>query len=125
MTLIRQLSFPAPGYQLISTRQVALQFMESGHAAIKHYASLSARVPQVFCLGSETSVKYFGNETNVMAEIMLLRYDLFIQSRIPFHITTNLSASEIEKHYGKRLRSRMREMFNLIPFSSDAEDKRQ
>lgn len=128
MTLIQQLSFPAPKYQLVSSRQVALQFMESGHAAIKHYSSVTSRSPQVFCfddLGTETTVKYFGNNTNVMAEIMLLRYDLFVQSRIPVHVTTSLSASGIEKMYGSQVRSRMREMFNLLPFSGDANDKRQ
>jgi len=128
MTLIRQLSFPAFSYQLVSTRQVALQFMESGHAAIKHYSSMSARIPQIFCfddLGTEATVKYFGNDTNVMAEIMLLRYDLFIQNRIPVHVTTHLSASELEKIYGSRVRSRMRQMFNLIAFSGDTSDKRQ
>ncbi len=40
------------------------------------------------------------------------------------HATTNLSASELEEYYGNRVRSRMREMFNLISFESSAKDKR-
>jgi hypothetical protein len=47
-----------------------------------------------------------------MAEILLSRYDLFISKKIQTHITTNLSASEIEAQYGNRVRSRMRELFN-------------
>jgi DNA replication protein DnaC len=41
------------------------------------------------------------------------------------HATTNLSASELEEIYGNRLRSRMREMFNLVAFDKDASDKRK
>ena len=51
-----------------------------------------------------------------MAEILLSRYDLFVSKGIPTHVTTNLSASELESKYGNRLRSRMREMFNLVAF---------
>lgn len=36
------------------------------------------------------------------------------------HATTNLSASELEDYYGNRVRSRMREMFNLIAFDGTA-----
>ena len=40
------------------------------------------------------------------------------------HITTNIGATEIENIYGSRVRSRMREMFNLISFEKDVKDKR-
>ncbi|WP_372745924.1 hypothetical protein [Lutibacter sp.] len=40
------------------------------------------------------------------------------------HITTNLNAKEIEKHYGNKVRSRLRAMFNLISFSQNSIDKR-
>ena len=40
------------------------------------------------------------------------------------HITTNLSASEIETAYGNRVRSRMRNMLNLIAFDKTTKDKR-
>jgi len=59
-----------------------------------------------------------------MAEILLSRYDLFVQKKMLTHITTNLSASEIENIYGNRVRSRMREMFNLISFTTTTKDKR-
>jgi hypothetical protein len=59
-----------------------------------------------------------------MAEILLSRYDLFISKKLQTHITTNLSASEIEKFYGNRVRSRLREMINLIGFERNITDKR-
>ena len=59
-----------------------------------------------------------------MAEILLSRYDLFVHHGMMTHLTTNLSASEIEQAYGNRVRSRMREMFNLVAFDKTAQDKR-
>jgi DNA replication protein DnaC len=58
-----------------------------------------------------------------MAEILLSRYDQFISQDMLTHITTNLSASEIENAYGSRVRSRLREMFNLLAFEKSAADK--
>ena len=58
-------------------------------------------------------------------EILLSRYDHFINNHMVTHATTNLSASELEDYYGNRVRSRMREMFNLIAFDSSAKDKRK
>ena len=60
-----------------------------------------------------------------MAEILLSRYDLFIAKKLQTHITTNLSASEIEKNYGSRVRSRLRELCNLIAFENIVTDKRK
>jgi DNA replication protein DnaC len=59
-----------------------------------------------------------------LAEILITRYEHFIENKSITHITTNLSASEIEKLYGKRLRSRMRNMFNVISFDTNSKDKR-
>ena len=59
-----------------------------------------------------------------MAEILLSRYDLFTTHNMLTHLTTNLSATEIEEYYGNRVRSRMREMFNLIVFANGIKDKR-
>ena len=60
-----------------------------------------------------------------MAEILLSRYDLFISKKLQTHITTNLSASEIEQQYGNRVRSRLRELCNLIAFDNVTKDKRK
>jgi hypothetical protein len=75
-------------------------------------------------LGVEGSLKYFGNECNVMAEILLSRYDLFVSQKIMTHITTNLTASEIENLYGNRVRSRLRKCSNLISFDTTSEEQK-
>lgn len=59
-----------------------------------------------------------------MAEILLSRYDIFTAKKTQTHITTNLSASEIENVYGNRVRSRLREMIYLIGFEKNIMDKR-
>lgn len=59
-----------------------------------------------------------------MAEILLSRYDIFITKKFQTHITTNLSASEIENAYGNGFRSQLREMINLIGFDKGIDDKR-
>lgn len=75
-------------------------------------------------LGTETSPsKAYGEEKNVLAEILMNRYE----SGLPFnytHITTNLSAHDIGLKYGNRVRDRFREMFNLITFDNEAKSRR-
>jgi hypothetical protein len=84
--------------------------------------------PVVYCfddLGVENNLKFYGNECNIMAEIILSRHDQFISRKLITHVTTNLSATEVEKYYGNRVRSRMRELFNLVAFNSTSTDKRK
>lgn len=40
------------------------------------------------------------------------------------HATTNLNAQELENRYGNRVRSRMRQLFNLVAFDKQSKDKR-
>lgn len=113
-----------------SCRDISFEFIKEGYITIQKYSHLSFKnhEPIVYCfddLGTENNLKFYGNECNIMAEILLSRYDLFINRKLITHITTNLSASEIETFYGNRLRSRMRELFNLIAFDSKAMDKRK
>jgi DNA replication protein DnaC len=112
-----------------SCREISFEFIQDGYTIIRKYSTLSfvKEVPRIYCfddLGTESSLKYFGNECSVMAEVLLSRYDLFISKRMLTHITTNLNSDEIEDMYGTRVRSRLREQFNLIAFQCDAQDKR-
>ena len=80
-------------------RDISFEFISDGYEVIHKYSKgkLYQSDPRIYCfddLGIENNLKYYGNECNVMAEILLSRYDIFINKRIPTHITTNLSASE-------------------------------
>ncbi|NLR66911.1 cell division protein ZapE [Chitinophaga varians] len=122
-------------YQVANCRRLSALFAEQGHDMLYRYSSpvpLPTAADTFYqrqagiCfddLGTEELKKNYGNQVNVMAEIILNRYD---NQQTPWHhthITTNLTAAEIEQYYGTRVKSRMREMFNMITL--DGEDRRR
>lgn len=124
MNLMKLLTPTAHKFYIKSCRDISFEFIRDGYETIHKY---SKSAPKTICfddLGTENNLKYFGNECNVMAEILLSRYDLFITRKLQTHITTNLSATEIEQTYGNRVRSRLRSSLNLIAFDKDTKDKR-
>ncbi len=129
MNLMKYLTAAEHKFFVKPCRDISFEFIQDGYQIIHKYSigKLYQSETRTYCfddLGTENNLKYFGNECNVMAEIILSRYDLFISKKLQTHITTNLSATEIEKYYGNRVRSRLREMVNLIAFEKTAQDKR-
>jgi hypothetical protein len=129
MNLMRLIPGPDRNFTVKPTRDVSFEFIQDGYEVVHRYSRFSfhAHGPRTYCfddLGAEQTLKYYGNECNVMAEVILSRYDFYAASKMLTHLTTNLSASEIETMYGPRVRSRIREMFNLLAFSDNAPDKR-
>jgi|SRR5690554_3664844 DNA replication protein DnaC len=130
MNLMKHITPTEHKFSVKPCRDISFEFIQDGYEIIHRYSkgSLYQSEPRTFCfddLGTENNLKYYGNECNVMAEILLSRYDLFVSRKLQTHITTNLSASEIEKHYGNRVRSRLREMVNLVAFDKEITDKRK
>ena len=129
LELMKLIAVPEKKFLLTTSREVSFEFIQDGYEVIQRYSKgipgQQTRRNIVFDdLGTERNLKYFGNECNIMAEILLSRYDLFIQNGFVTHITTNLSATELEEFYGNRVRSRLRNMCNLIFFDKEAVDKR-
>ncbi len=129
MNLMKHLTVSEHKFLVKPCRDISFEFIQDGYQIIHKYSKgkLYESEPKTICfddLGTENNLKYYGNECNVMAEILLSRYDIFINKKIQTHITTNLSASEIESVYGNRVRSRLREMLNLIGFERNISDKR-
>jgi DNA replication protein DnaC len=129
MNLMKYLTLSEHKFFVKPCRDISFEFIQDGYQIIHKYSKgkLYESEPKTICfddLGTENNLKYYGNECNVMAEILLSRYDIFTTKKIQTHITTNLSASEIETHYGNRVRSRLREMINLIAFEKGIDDKR-
>jgi DNA replication protein DnaC len=121
--------FSASDYKIKTCREISFEFAKNGYEAINNFTQKQNFQSKLtgYCfddLGTEQQIKHFGNDCNVMAEILISRYEHFVENKSVTHITTNLSATEIEKVYGNRLRSRMRSMFNLITFSPSSSDKR-
>lgn len=129
LELMKFIAVPEKKFLLTTSREISFEFIQDGYEVIHRYSKgipgLHTRRNIAFDdLGTEKNLKYFGNECNIMAEILLSRYDLFIQNKYVSHITTNLSATELEEYYGNRVRSRLRNMCNLIFFDKEAVDKR-
>jgi hypothetical protein len=122
MKLLRHIVPHQKSYELIPARNITFAFNNIGYKTIQEYGNSN-----FYCfddLGVETTGRHFGKDCNVMGEILLSRYDLFLQRKIRTHATTNLNAQELEERYGNRVRSRMRQLFNLIAFDRESKDKR-
>ena len=127
-------------FRLVATRDIARSFLREGYPVLEKYGAnsfgkkstgyrpvLQYDQPITYCfddLGVEQNAKLYGNDCNVMAEILLDRYDQFVRHGMLTHMTTNLNAEELEQLYGDRVRSRLREMFNLVCFPPEAKDRR-
>ncbi len=110
-------------YEMIPTRNVIFSFNHIGYKAVEDYGNSG-----FYCfddLGIEPQGRFFGQDCNVLGEVLLSRYEIYLKHKVKTHGTTNLNADEIEERYGSRVRSRMRSMFNLIAFSEKTEDKRK
>lgn len=59
-----------PRFRIISARAITRQFLQKGHPVIERY----------------------GNDCNVIAEVLLDRYEQFVQRGMITHLTTNLDA---------------------------------
>ena len=122
MKLMKNLVPHQRQYEVIPCRNIVFSFNHIGYKTIEDYGNF-----QFFCfddLGVEPTGRHFGKDCNVMGEILLSRYDLFLSHNRKTHATTNLNAQELEERYGERVRSRMRQLFNLVAFDRGSRDKR-
>lgn len=122
MKLLKHMVPHRRSYAVIPSRNIVFAFNHIGYKVIGDYGG-----SQCFCfddLGVEPSGVHFGKECNVMREILLSRYELFVDFKHKTYATTNLNAAELEERYGIRVRSRMRELFNLVAFDKGSKDKR-
>ena len=125
-SLMQLLTYLAPhktNYEIIPARNIVFNFNAAGFEVLEKYNDTKN-----YCfddLGVEPTGCHYTKECNVMGEILLSRYDLFKTKNSKTHITTNLNAEELEARYGGRVRSRLREMFNLVSFDQASVDKRK
>jgi hypothetical protein len=134
MNLMSHFSQDQTPHFIKSCRDVAFEFEKEGFDVIRRYSGITympgakPKIIKTICfddLGIEPLLTHYGKECNVMAEIILSRYENFTRHHRLTHFTTNLSAGEIEDFYGPRVRSRLREMCNLIAFPAETPDKRK
>lgn len=74
-------------------------------------------------IGFTLDVKRFGNTINIISELIMERYELFIATGIKTHLSSNLlikgdeNAATIEKLFGSRILDRMKEMCEIVTFN--------
>ena len=125
-SLLKLIQFIVPRqrpFEIIPCRNIVFGFNHLGYKIIEDYENGGN-----ICfddLGIEPYGSHYGRDCNVMGEILISRYELFLKSSFKTHATTNLDSKELEERYGVRVISRMREMFNLVSFHSETLDKRK
>lgn len=134
MSLFQENSFRS--FALVNCSKIAGDYTEQGTAVLDKYSSLiqCSRPDLTFgqkflgcCfddLGTEENKKHYGNQSNVMADLILARYANNFQLQGQTHFTTNLSVKEIGELYGSRVESRLGEIVNCIYFEN-APDRRK
>jgi DNA replication protein DnaC len=66
----------------------------------------------------------YGNKATVMSDVLFGIYEgSFLKGNI--HMTTNINSDQITAIYGDRVRSRMRELFNVVMFKESSPDRRR
>lgn len=78
-------------------------------------------------IGFTVDVKRYGNTVNIITEIIMNRYDLFISSGFRTHISSNVAltsadpaVASISKIYGNRVLDRLKEMNELVAWNSES-----
>ena len=75
-------------------------------------------------IGFTIDVKRYGNTVNIISEIIMDRYELFISSGFKTHLSSNIApfstdntVSTIDKIYGSRVLDRIKEISELVSWS--------
>lgn len=122
-------------FNIVESRDICKEFAKSGFTGIEKYtfnplpnnSGVSVSNPTNICIddfGIESEYsKYYGTETNPVAEVLLDRYKIMKQYQKATHIVTNLSIESMKKKYPDRIMDRFKEMFNIIILESKSKRK--
>lgn len=104
-----------------SCKAISFEYAPNDFEALHPYLHQSGKYsrPKIYCFddfGTESIQKHFGNECDVMNEIMTVQFEEFIEKGNFSHIISQLTPTEIEKRYGSKIRNQFRSMYNLISF---------
>lgn len=121
-------------FKFVHTRHVVRDYIESGVGVINIYGKNSFEKnqfgankmdkPITICFDDlgleETNAKVYGNQANVIGEVLLDRYDLFVSHGMKTFCTSNIAPNKIKEIYGERLADRMVEMMNIITITGES-----
>ena len=112
-----------PHFEILDTNSIVREFLidKGGFEVIEKYSRkhrYSDGDPKGLCiddLGMEdTRAKSFGNESNVIGDILFARYNLMMDRGMLTFATSNYPPVKLGDLYGERVSDRMMEMFNMI-----------
>lgn len=113
-------------FSIVDMKHIAREANESGANIIPKYTQLLKSYDDV---GFEEKVRHYGNQICVFTDLINIAYNKFTKTGKVCHMTSNLSQSGVggfetfSDKYGKRVDSRLSEMFNFIYLSG--KDKRK
>lgn len=120
-------------YIVVGAPHIGHEFARGGFDVIDHYCKPLYAAENSFghsefgvCfddLGADEKRKHYGDQVNALGDIIEGRYRW--GRHYMTHLTTNLDGEQLEDTYGIRLRSRIREMFNVLMFDLSAPDLRK
>ncbi|WP_448529178.1 hypothetical protein [Raineya sp.] len=96
--------------------QLANEYIETGFLAIQHYDQKDLWIDEVGLFDKE-NLKRYGNNANLVEEVIMHRYERFVWTGVKTHLTTNLTPKQIEQEYGSRVWSRLKELTNMLPLT--------
>lgn len=114
------LSCLAGCFEIVSANEIVRRFSIKGNEIFT--ANNAEIINKATCLddvGTETEAAYYGQKTNIIAEILQERYEKGTLT----HISSNLNATAFKDAYGLRVYDRMRSMFNDIPLTGNSRRK--
>lgn len=108
-------------FKLVSCRQIYDDFARGQEAAIEKYAVGN------WCfddLGSEPPIyKHYGNDINVMEQVLFYRNEERANGYLNTLITTNLNIDELQERYKDRVYDRLRNMVMFIEIKGESKRK--
>jgi len=104
------ITYTANSFSMVTSSQVVEEFNHQGHKGIGQYGKGQRYFDDI---GAEESGNHYGKE-EIFRIMLEKRYNIFVEHGHKTHISTNMSEEEIATRYGKRVGSRLYEMFNFI-----------
>lgn len=113
-------------FSIVDMKHIAREANEKGATIIPNYTQLIKSYDDV---GFEEKVRHYGNQICVFTDLINIAYTKFTKTGKTCHMTSNLTNMEgmeydtFEDRYGKRVNSRLKEMFNFLYLGG--QDKRK
>lgn len=102
-----------------NVRQVQLDYKRDGLVSFEKLIAIDHLILDD-CGTEDSDFSDYGNKKNIIAELLLLRYDEFQMRGKKTYISTNFDKKALLIWYGERLNDRFNEMFDFVVVTGDS-----